>query len=465
LEIMANSPARVAAFDILLRIEQQDAYASELLHSSQYAKLSPADHGLATELVMGVLRWRSLLDAEIGQFSDKRIEKLDIEVLTALRLAAYQLLSLDRIPGRAAVHESVELVKRARKGSAVPFANAVLRKLAGSISAAGSTRPAVDAREELEHFLEQRNETDFETAAALAQKLAHPVWLVERWERGFGLDRARRICAYDQQAPPTAVRLTDVGTEAELARDGIDLVPGQLLVSARKVRSGNVSRTRAFAEGRVSIQDEASQLVALLVGTGSKILDCCAAPGGKTRVLAERNPDANIVALELHAHRARLLRKLAPAGHVEVINSDILEFKTAANFDRVLADVPCSGTGTLAHNPEIKWRLQLADLADLHRRQIAILRAAMQQVAPGGRLVYSTCSLELEENEQVVDEALSPSDSAFRVLDCRLELERLRAQGELVWNDVDSLVSGRFVRTIPGVHPCDGFFVAILEKS
>jgi 16S rRNA (cytosine967-C5)-methyltransferase len=456
---MANSPARVAAFDILLRIEQQDAYASELLHSGQYANLSPADHGLATELVMGVLRGRSLLDAEIGRFSDQRVEKLDIEVLTALRLAAYQLLFLDRIPGRAAVHESVELVKRARKGSAAPFANAVLRKLAGSISAARSAGEHVGLDQE------QGKQQPLETAAALAQKLAHPLWLVERWERRFGLDKTRRICAYDQQAPPTAVRLTGAGTEAELARDGIDLVPGQLLVSTRKVRSGNVSRTRAFAEGRVSIQDEASQMVALLVGSGSKILDCCAAPGGKTRVLAERNPEANIVALELHAHRARLLRKLAPAGHVEVINSDVLEFKTSTNFDRVLADVPCSGTGTLAHNPEIKWRLQPADLADLPRRQTAILRAAMQQVAPGGRLVYSTCSLEPEENEQVVDAALSPSDSAFRVLDCRLELERLRAQGELVWNDVDSLVSGRFVRTIPGVHPCDGFFVAILEKN
>src|ERR1700682_977296 len=127
---MSTSPARATAFDVLLRIEQQDAYASELLHSSQYAMLSSADHGLATELVMGVLRWRSLLDAEIGRFSDKRVERLDVEVLTALRLAAYQLLFLDRIPGRAAVHESVELVKRARKGSAAPFANAVLRKLA-----------------------------------------------------------------------------------------------------------------------------------------------------------------------------------------------------------------------------------------------------------------------------------------------------------------------------------------------
>jgi 16S rRNA (cytosine967-C5)-methyltransferase len=444
---MSTSPARAAAFEVLLRIEQQDAYPSELLHSNQYARLSPADHGLATEMVMGVLRWRSLLDAEISRFSDKRVEKLDIEVLTALRLAAYQLLFLDRIPGRAAVHESVELVKRARKGSAAPFANAVLRKLA--VSGSG---PKAAARDKCG------------SAAELSLKLAHPLWLVGRWLRQFGLDRGRQICSYDQHAPAVAVRLADAGAEAELRLDGIDLAPGQLLASARRVRAGNVSSTRAFAEGRVAIQDEASQLVALLVGQGSKILDCCAAPGGKTRVLAERNPEGNIVALELHAHRARLLRKLVPLSNVDVIHADILEFKTSAGFDRVIADVPCSGTGTLAHNPEIKWRLKLPDLADLQTRQLAILRAAMQQVVTGGRLVYSTCSLEPEENEEVMGKALS-GKPAFCILDCRLELERLRMEGELVWKDLDSLVSGPFLRTIPGVHPCDGFFVAILEKT
>ena len=138
--------------------------------------------------------------------------------------------------------------------------------------------------------------------------------------------------------------------EGELKLDGIELPPGQLLASARRFRTGSVSRTRAYAEGRVAIQDEASQLVALLVGSGSRILDCCAAPGGKTRVLAERNPEASIVALELHAHRARLLRKLVPAGNVEVINADVLDFAAGATFDRVLADVPCSGTGTGAQS-------------------------------------------------------------------------------------------------------------------
>jgi 16S rRNA (cytosine967-C5)-methyltransferase len=443
---MSTSPARAAAFDVLFRVERNDSYASELLHSAQFSKLSPADHSLTTELVMGVLRWRSSLDTEINRFSSKSIDKLDLEVLTALRLAAYQLLFLDRIPGRAAVHESVELVKRARKGSAAPFANAVLRKLASALAA------------------KTQQQEDGSSAAVLSEKLAHPLWLVERWVRQYGLDRTRQICSHDQHAPATALRLTDANTEAELKSDGIDLAPGQLISSARRVRAGNISGTRSYAEGRVVIQDEASQLVALLVGKGSKILDCCAAPGGKTRVLAEKNPKSGIVALELHEHRTRLLRKLVPARNIEVINSDVLKFKSRAGFDRVLADVPCSGTGTLAHNPEIKWRLKPEDLSDLQARQLGILRAGMQQVAPGGRLTYSTCSLEPEENEDVVEKALS-AESSFCTIDCRVELERLRSDGELVWSDVDSLIGGRFVRTLPGVHPCDGFFVAILQKG
>jgi len=288
--------------------------------------------------------------------------------------------------------------------------------------------------------------------------------LVERWVREFGLDGARQVCGYDQRAPDTTVRLSDLEAEAELRQNGVNLAPGELLASARRVRSGNVTGTRAFAEGRVAIQDEASQLVGWLVGRGSRILDCCAAPGGKTRIIAERNPDASIVALELHPHRARLLRKLVPVKNVEVITADVCEFTASARFDRVLTDVPCSGTGTLAHNPEIKWRLKPRDLTDLQARQLAILQSAMQHVAPGGRLVYSTCSLEQEENEEVVEEALA-AEPSFCAIDCRIELEQLRAEGELVWRDIDSLVSGRFVRTIPGRHPCDGFFVAMLEES
>jgi 16S rRNA (cytosine967-C5)-methyltransferase len=445
---MPISPARVAAFQILLRVEQEDAYASELLHSSRYAKLTAPDHGLATELVMGVLRWRSWLDREIVRQSSLPLTKLDSEVLTSLRLGAYQLMFLDRIPARAAIHESVELVKQARKRSAVSFANAVLRKLAG-LGTQTQTAFAIESST---------------TPSQLAALSAHPEWLVERWVREFGFDRAVEICSYDQQIPETEIRIGDPADEEELKKENIRLAPGRLLSSARRVIAGSLTATQAFRRGRIAIQDEASQLVALLVGTGSSILDCCAAPGGKTRAMAEYNPSATVVATELHPHRARLLRKLVSAPNVQVVAADARALPLGMLFDRVLVDVPCSGTGTLAHNPEIKWRLRAEDLADLHTRQLAILRSAMERVAPRGRLVYATCSLEREENQVVVEAALS-SDGSFQLLSCQERLQQLRSQRELVWDDPSSLTSGPHLRTIPGVHPCDGFFAAILEKT
>ncbi len=215
--------------------------------------------------------------------------------------------------------------------------------------------------------------------------------------------------------------------EAELQREGIELAPGALLTSARIVTSGDVTQTKAYREGRVFIQDEASQLVAALVGKGSRLLDCCAAPGSKTAAIAARNPAAEIIAVELHPHRAELLRRRVRAANVQVITADALQLTLRGGFDRVLADVPCSGTGTLARNPEIKWRLKPADLGELHAKQVAILRAALQQLAPGGRAVYSTCSLEPEENQAVVEEVLQ-NDSRFTLLDCRAELEALQEQ-------------------------------------
>ena len=393
---MAASLARAAAFDILLRVERDAAYATELLHSKKIDELSAADRGLTHEIVMGVLRWQSSLDAAIAAQASQPLRKLDREVLAALRIGAYQLRFLDRVPANAAVNESVELVKRARKRSAVPFANAILRKLAKDPKAA--------------------------TANTLADKFAHPEWIVSRWVSNFGAEAAAAICAYDQVIPETSIRLPfdparRKAVEVELQRSGVSLAPGKLLHAARRVTGGDVRHTAAFARGEVWIQDEASQLVALLAGGGERILDCCAAPGGKTSVLAERNPSSKILALELYEQRAQLLRERVRAANVTVRTSDVTTF-AGEGFECVLADVPCSGTGTLARNPEIKWRLKPEDLLDLQARQIAILRAAIRQLVPGGRLVYSTCSLEPEEGEQVVEQA-----SGVEVLDIALRIE------------------------------------------
>jgi 16S rRNA (cytosine967-C5)-methyltransferase len=443
-----SSPARTAAFEILLRVEREESYAAELLHSAPVAKLSSRDHGLATELVMGVLRWESLLDQRLAAASSQKLERLDGEVLAALRLGVYQLQFLSRVPARAAIFESVELVKAARKRSAASFVNAILRKIAGA--------GAEDV------FAEIGKSPD---SITLARNAAHPPWLVARWIEHYGLEAARQICAHDQRVPGTSIYIHDDESEAELAAAGVQLAPGRLLTSARHVLAGDATGTRAYLEGRVNIQDEASQVVALLAGRGEMILDCCAAPGSKTALIARRNPRAKVFAMELHPHRARLLRSLNRLPNVHVIAADArrLPFSSSCQFDRILADVPCSGTGTLARNPEVKWRLKRDDLSDLQLRQLAILKSALAELAMGGRLVYSTCSLEREENETVVEAALDGA-AEFKVVDCKRELEPMRQSGEVCWQDIASLLSGPYLRTIPGVHPCDGFFAALIER-
>lgn len=437
---MAVSPARAAAFQILLRVEREDSFAVELLHSSLLDQLSTADRNLTTEIVMGLLRWRSTLDETIAYFSFTPFRKLDLEVVTALRIGAYQLMFLSRIPSHAAVNETVELVKQSKKTSAAGLANAVMRKIVAQKKSGKSIR----------------------SQGTLAEVFAHPEWLVHRWIEQFGPEVAQNICEYDQRIPDTALRLSSQEDEETLRTEGVELAPGALMKKARRVSSGDVPATELFRSGAIAIQDEGSQLVAALVGEGKRILDCCAAPGGKTSAMATRLPAAEIFAAELHPHRARLLRQLAPQTNVQVITADVLHLPFGAEFDRVLADVPCSGTGTLARNPEIKWRLKPDDLNDLQQRQIAILSAAMRHVAPCGRVVYSTCSLEAEENERVIAAVLA-QNPGFHLLPMKDELAHLLHAGELAWNDIDELISGNFLRTIPGVHPCDGFFAAIFE--
>ena len=460
---MAISAARTAAFDILLRVERDDSYAAELLHSDALNKLSTRDHGLATELVMGVLRWQSLLDEKLTAASSQKLARLDLEVLVALRLGAYQLRFLSRVPARAAIFESVELVKSAQKRSAASFVNAVLRKIG-----------TADPEDYLGDIAKSSN------VKALARNAAHPPWLVTRWVELYGLESARQICIQNQSVPTLALNINDNDNDvidAELANEGVQLSPGQLLVSARRVSVGNVTKTQAYRDGRIFIQDEASQLVALLASQGKKgsfsaadgpILDCCAAPGGKSALLARRNRRAKVFAIDLHPHRARLLQKLHRQNNILIVAADARQLPFSKSFDRILADVPCSGTGTLAHNPEIKWRLKKQDLQDFQSRQLAILQSALGQLSIGGRAVYSTCSLENEENEAVIKAALDNAPD-FRVIDMRTELEFLRQTGELVpepgTNDIGSLLAGPYLRTIPGVHSCDGFFAAMIERK
>jgi len=445
----AISKARKAAFQILLSVERGHAHSDELLRGKGVNALVAPDRNLTTALVLGVLRWQIKLDEQLHVLLKKPNAKLDAEVLIALRMGAFQLLYMDRIPARAAIDESVELAKQAGHKFASKMVNAVLRKLSGA--------PQVNALEE--------------SAAGLAAAHAHPQWMVERWVARYGLETARAICMHGQKQPVLTVRVADA--DAELVRDGVKLAAGKLLTVAREVTGGDVTATKAFAEGRVRLQDEGSQLVAELAsafgGDAERvILDACAAPGGKTMILADRHPAARVVACEWSEHRlAQMQGRFGAYGErIECRLGDAAAITENGVFDLVLADVPCSGTGTLGRNPEIRHRLKLEELERQAERQRAILAGALRAVRVGGFVVYSTCSLEPEENERVV-EAVLASGSA-RIVSIESRVDALERNGVLILDGAERLrgcvTAEGMLRLMPGVFDSDGFFVAVLER-
>jgi 16S rRNA (cytosine967-C5)-methyltransferase len=400
------SPARKIAFDLLLELRRKpDLHSDHLLRSKPVEALSDLDKNLATTLLMGVLRWQLVLQQRIRDALTKSKGHLADPVQVSLELGALQLLLLDRIPARAAIFESVELVRHSGNEYAVGLVNAVLRKLAQT---------------------PKLNETD-----AIA---AHPQWMVDRWVRAFGLDTATAICRYDQLPPTTPEE------------------PGAFVVHARR-----------------RIQDEGSQLIAELAGRGTEILDCCAAPGGKTAILAERNPAASVTACDISPARLKAMQALLgrrPNLHFRVLDATQLPFRN--QFDLVLCDAPCSGTGTLARNPEIKHRITPEDFQRHHDRQLRLLCSAMRALHKGGRLIYSTCSLEPEENESVVDESFEQG-KGFRLLPWREQIKALENEAILHPGAAERLFPNNapdhYLRTFPGLYPGDGFFAACLIRE
>jgi len=437
-----------------MAVARGQSHSDDLLRGKSVNVLSALDRHLATALVLGVLRWQILLDSEIQPLLKRPNAKLDPEILIALRLGAFQLRHLDRIPARAAIDESVELAKQAGHKFASGMVNAVLRKIA-----------ADDSQVALPEG----------TAAEVALAQAHPAWMVERWVEFYGLEAARSICRHGQAQPGLTVRIVGAEVEEELAPASVKLGAGELLTAARTVESGDVTAAAAFADGRVRMQDEGSQLVAEIAGCAGagevdRILDCCAAPGGKTLILAERNPEANIVACESSEQRFDHLRtRLADYGdRVECRFSDATALNDDAGFDLALADVPCSGTGTLGRNPEIRLRLKVEDLARQAERQKAILAVALRAVRAGGRVVYSTCSLEPEENEQVVAAVLASGANA-RMVSMELQIAAMVEKGVLTASGAKQLQTcvtpeGAF-RLLPGVFKTDGFYIALIERT
>jgi 16S rRNA (cytosine967-C5)-methyltransferase len=412
-KIKQVSPARRAAFEILREVEA-GAFSSILLAAAE-PQLSSPDRALTHELVLGVLRWQFWLDKLITHYSKRSTDELDLPVRLALRLGLYQLRFLERVPARAAVNESVNLVRSARVSSAAAFVNAVLRRAIRE----SDYDPAAEVVDPFER---------------LAIQTSHPVWLIERWANEFGFAEAEEFARANNRVPPTAFRVvkgnlrngkqdpTQAQEVVERLRAADAIVNDSAVAQDAWRVSGATSLLRELAaNGQIYLQDEASQLVAQTVNIqpGERVLDLCAAPGGKTTLMAERVRSSTsaadktlIVASDRSAKRLETLTKTTTLHNLKSVKSVVLDAAQQlpfANsvFDRILVDAPCSGTGTLRRNPEIRWRLSETDIHELAAQQKVFLQNAAHVLKPGGQLVYSTCSVERDENEAVVQHFLT----------------------------------------------------------
>ena len=451
------APARVAAYDILCAISSGSADLPTALALARGSLHDERDRALAAEIASGVQRWRAALDHLIVQFAKRRIEKLDPEIVEILRLSAYQLLYLTRVPAAAVVDDAVDLAKKAGKRSASGFVNAVLR----SISRRRASLP-----------LPPRPSDASDRDAALdylSVTLSHPRWLADRWLDRLGLDAAEAWMRFNNTPGSVTLRANRLQTTREglierltaTTDDEIQVHATTYAPDGVVVDVGHPLRGTGQDEGWFVVQDEASQLVTLLAGDRAmpRMLDTCASPGGKTTALAALMEGRGLlVACDVRDRRVDLLRRTVTAsgaGNVRIVQADLLErLPFASTFDCVLVDAPCSGLGTLRRDPDIRWRRREEDLSSLAAAELTMLRHAAEQVGPGGRLVYATCSSEPEENEAVAAAFLATTPG-FTPLHAAAATARLAA----------TLIDQRgHLRTQPHVHGLEAFFGAVFER-
>lgn len=445
--------ARSVALDVLVAVDRDDAYANILLPQRiSTAGFDTRDAQLATELCHGTLRWRGLYDAIIGSLSSRPLEDIHVVVKNSLRLGAHQLLSM-RIETHAAVNETVDLIKSAKMNSATGFVNAILRRISEK------------SRDEWIEILtsECRDEAD-----ALSIEFSHPAWVVRALKTALVADnRGSELRALlesdnapgplvlvDLRAHPSPIKSTEPAHFSPLG--------------AYFSQGGNPAQVTAAARGQIRVQDEGSQLAALVLSRARPVvererwLDMCSAPGGKSAVLAHElaGRDGSLVANEVNPGRTALVRiSVAPWPEAEVTTRDGREFsEEKSKFDRVLVDAPCSGLGALRRRPESRWRKTPRDVAELTALQIQLLEAACEAVKPGGLVAYVTCSPHVAETRGIVNETLKrrrdmTEKSVVDVLD------------SLSVRPIDVTGNALSAQLWPHAHQTDAMFIALLEKA
>ncbi|OQY67726.1 MAG: 16S rRNA (cytosine(967)-C(5))-methyltransferase [Polyangiaceae bacterium UTPRO1] len=440
--------ARALALDVLLRVDATAAHADATLAAALAStRLDARDRALASRLVYGTLAWLGRLDWQLARLTDRDCASFDPRVRMALRLGLYQITLLDRVPAHAAVTTSVDLAKRAVP-AAGRLVNAVLRRAVRE----RNSLPLPDAaRDPLAH---------------LAVALSHPRWLVERWQRRFG-DEVGDLLAADNEAAPTVLRARPGARDDLLARlraAGIACEAGRFAPDAVRVQAVDPHALPGWSAGVFSVQEEASQLVTWLLDPlpGMRVLDACAAPGGKSAHAAERMRDEGMIAacdrrrrgaLAIARNAVRLgLRSIRPLV-LDARNADAVLAR--GSFDRILVDAPCSGLGTLRAHPEIRWRRSPDDLRRFAATQHRLLDAVTPLLRPGGVIVYATCTLTDEENDDVVERWLAAHPTLRR-----------EDAADILPPTARTLVDGRgALRTLPHRHGLDGFFAVRARRA
>lgn len=439
---------REAALDTLIKIEQGGAYSTIAVNDVlKQKKLAAKDTGLYTELVYGTLSHKGTLDYILKE-RIRSPKKLDKFVLPLLRMSVYQLFYLDKIPDRAVLHEAVEIAKkRGHHVGTSKFVNGVLRNVIR------------------EGFPDFSHLTD---AERISIEHSHPEWLVSDWIETYGVEATEAMCKINNEPAPVTVRVNRKQATVEemmnrLAEEGVMTSRSELSVDGLVVESGNVHSTSFIEDGYLSVQDESSMLVADAVGVNpdDRVLDACAAPGGKAMHTAERMKDGTLTALDLHPHKAKLIDQQAKRLHIDGVTALALDARLAGeqfeqeSFDRIILDVPCSGLGVIRRKPDIKWTKDKTALAGLPKIQRQIIDAVLPLLKPGGTLVYSTCTIDPSENEAQADYILSKGLEWDATLRDRLP------------SSVRPMVTPERaeLKLLPTTFGTDGFYIAAFKKE
>lgn len=440
---------REVALDILLQIEKSQAYSNLLLNQMiEKHKLKDKDIGLLTEIVYGTIQRKMALDFFLTPFLKKQ-KKLELWVLNLLRLSLYQVVYLDRIPEHAVIHEAVEIAKKRGHRGISGMVNGVLRSI---------QREGIPSLDEIKDPIER-----------LSIELSFPLWLIQKWVKYYGIDGTRDICQSSLQPPNVSARVNCKKATMEevislLEKENVTAEKGELSEDAIVVSKGNVAKTKVFKEGFVTIQDESSMLVARALGARDNeiILDSCAAPGGKTTHIAELlSDDGKVISVDLHPHKVKLINdqvKRLQLSNVETYVSDsrhLQDHFKQESFDRILVDAPCSGFGVIRRKPDIKYSKSAEDVAQLAEIQLSILNNIAGLLRNQGTLIYSTCTIDQEENAEVVQRFLA-ENRQFQLdetLQDRLP-ERLKPY-----------VKEGQVQILPHYFGTDGFFIASFRKQ